>query len=300
MQKTFKRGIFDRYDGWRVRNIDAVFGVIPFIMRTRLDSQNFFETEIRIDKLEKFIREHKEDIPDLSLMHIFMAATVRLISQRPYLNRFVVHNKIYARNSITMSLMIKRTMSDDGTETLIKPEFEPEDTLIDVVRKVRELIELNMKDDAQNSTDVTAKLFRALPAWLVRFAIGLIRCSDNYGLLPKPIFRASPWHTSVFLTNLGSVGIGPIYHHLYEFGTCSLFVAMGKKYRKKETDIRGETYTAKYLGLKFVTDERVCDGHYYALSMRLFNKLLQNPEILLSPPEKVYVDEGVGKKRIDI
>lgn len=110
----------DRYDGWRVRKVDPVFSVIPYFLRTRMDAQNYFEERVSIDHIEKFIKEQKELIPDLSIMHIVMAALVRLISQRPHLNRFVMWNKIFARNHVIFSIAVKRSLSDNGEEALIK------------------------------------------------------------------------------------------------------------------------------------------------------------------------------------
>jgi pyruvate/2-oxoglutarate dehydrogenase complex dihydrolipoamide acyltransferase (E2) component len=120
------------------------------------------------------------------------------------------------------------------------------------------------------------------------------------GMMPKFINKASPWHSSIFLTNIGSIGVESIYHHLYEFGTCSMFCAMGKKTRRHTVDKNGDMNSHKSIQLKFVLDERICDGFYYASSMRLLNKILSNPASLLLPPEQVNIDEGVGKKRIDI
>jgi hypothetical protein len=205
----------DRYDGWRVRKMDAVFRVIPYILRTRIDAQNFFEEKIPIDHIEEFIKKHKEEIPELSLMHVVMAALVRVVSQRPHLNRFVVW--------VMLSL-------------------------------------------------------------------------DKVGMLPRFINEASPWHCSIFLTNIGSIGVESIYHHLYEFGTCSNFVAMGKKSRYQNINSENGISKHKQIRLKFVIDERICDGFYYASSMRLLNRLLAKPEKLLTPPEKIVIDEGVGRK----
>ncbi|MBR2329155.1 MAG: hypothetical protein IKA58_04655, partial [Clostridia bacterium] len=137
MQDTFKKGLGDRYDGWRVRNVDAVFNVIPFIMRTRMDSQNLFEENIPIENIEKFIRKHREDMPDLTFMHVIIAALIRMIAVKPYLNRFIMWNKIYARNTISLSLMIKRKHSN--VETNVKPEFDPTATLSDVVAAMNQL-----------------------------------------------------------------------------------------------------------------------------------------------------------------
>lgn len=289
----------DRYDGWRVRRVDAVFRVIPYILRTRMDAQNFFEERIQVDKIEEFIKKHREDIPDLSIMHVIMAALVRLISQRPHLNRFVVWNKIFARNHINFSIAIKRSLTDAGEETLIKPYFLPEDTLFDVVRKTKELQEANQKAGTKNASDTISRVLGILPDTLMRIVAWTMLWLDKVGLLPKFINEASPWHCSIFLTNIGSIGVESIYHHLYEFGTCSNFVAMGKKSRQHLLNPHGNLVAHKNIALKFVLDERICDGFYYASSMRMLSKYLDNPGVLLTPPEKVIIDEGVGKKILD-
>jgi hypothetical protein len=290
----------DRYDGWRVRKVDPVFSVIPYFLRTRMDAQNYFEERVPIDHIEKFIKEQKELIPDLSIMHIVMAALVRLISQRPHLNRFVMWNKIFARNHVTFSIAVKRSLSDNGEETLIKPQFLPSDTLQDIVRKTREEQENNQQPGQQNSSDLISKILGMLPDLAMRIVVFLLLWLDKVGLMPKFIEKASPWHCSVFLTNIGSIGVESIYHHLYEFGTCSMFVAMGKKSRRHSFNKHGELAASKSILLKFVLDERICDGFYYASSMRMLSKIMNNPASLLTPPEKIIVDEGVGKKRIDL
>lgn len=296
----YKWSFGDRYDGWRVRKVDAVFSVIPYFLRTRMDAQNYFEERVSIDHIETFIKEQKADIPDLSIMHIVMAALVRLYSQRPHLNRFVMWNKIFARNHVSFSIAVKRSLSDNGEETLIKPYFQPTHTLQDIVNRTRLEQENNQKVGQQNSSDTISKVLGLLPDFALRIVVWLLLWLDKVGLLPKFIEKASPWHCSVFLTNIGSIGVESIYHHLYEFGTCSMFVAMGKKSRHHSLNKQGELGQSKSILLKFVMDERICDGFYYASSMRLLNKILSNPAALLSPPEKVIVDEGVGKKRHDI
>lgn len=297
MKQYFKRGISDRYDGWRIRNVDAMFNVIPFIMRTRMDSQNLFEENVSLEPLEEFIRQHREDMPDLTLMHVIMAAMVRMFAEKPYLNRFVVWNKIYARNHINISLMIKRPNTNE--ETVVKPEFEPEDTLRDVMRKVAEQVNQNLMDEAQNATDALANFFGYVPAFVIRLVIWALFRLDGIGLLPKSIHQLSPFHCSGFLTNVGSLGIGPIYHHLYEFGTCSMFVAMGHKYKVRMVNREGEHLDKRFIGLKFVTDERICDGQYYASAMKHLRRILANPALLLDPPARVVLDDGVpARKRI--
>ena len=297
--KYYGWSVGDRYDGWRVRKVDALFSVVPFILPKRTDSEVFFAVKIPIDSIENFVREHKKEMPGLSIMDVVIASLIRLISQRPYLNRFIVWNKIFARNHVSFSIAIKRSMTIDGEETVIKPYYLPTDSLQDVVRKTNQELQNNQQVGQENSSDAISKFMGYLPDFLLRSVIFSIKQLDRIGLMPKLFFEASPFHTSVFLTNLGSIGIESIYHHLYEFGTCSAFASMGKKSSKKVVNNDGTIKTMKTIELKFVLDERICDGFYYASAIRLLEKILANPSALLLPPETVIIDDGVGKKRIE-
>ena len=289
-----KRLFGDRYDGYRIHKLDPIMQIIPAVMRTRLDSQVFFDYKLDITELEKFIREHrKTDIPDLRMLHIFMAAMVRLMSQYPRLNRFIAGKKVYARNCYSISIACKRSLSNDDEETTITPSFEPEDTLADIAKK----LEAALKNDVYNSriegnkTDVVARVLGAVPTFIKAGVVDLMRNLDKIGLMPKVIYNASPFHASMFITDLGSCGIGTIYHHLYEFGTCSVFVAMGKKESEYYIDASGEVKLRKYINVKIVADERICDGFYYASAMKTFTRLIRHPEKLILPPEEVVMDD---------
>lgn len=294
----YRWNLGDRYDGWRLKNVDPMFSLAPFILKSRVDSQVLFEIKVPIDKIESFIRSHKEDIPGLSIMHVIMASLVRLMSQRPNLNRFVMWHKIFARNHVNFSVVVKRSLSDAGEETIIKPYFLPSDRLQDIVRKTNIELENTLKKNLDNSTDQLSKIFGYFPDFLLRSVVFLLTLLDKVGLMPKFFNHASPFHTSFFLTNLGSIGVESIYHHLYEFGTCSMFVAMGRKTKETVVDKNGETRSKKSVLLKFVLDERICDGFYYARSMRMLEKILSDPNDLLRPPKEVIIDEGVRRKRI--
>jgi len=293
----FKWNLGDRYDGWRLKNIDPMFSVSPFILRSRVDSQVLFEIKVPIDKIETFIRAHKEDIPDLSIMHVVMASLVRLMSQRPNLNRFVMWHKIFARNHVNFSIAIKRSMLDTAEESIIKPYFLPTDTLKEIVQKTSAELKNIVKDGQDNSTDSLSKMFGYLPDFLLRSLVYSLTLLDKIGLMPKIFNHASPFHTSFFLTNLGSIGVESIYHHLYEFGTCSMFVAMGRKTKENVVEKTGEIKAQKSILLKFVLDERICDGFYYARSMRMLEKILSEPAELMQPPKEVLIDAGVRRKK---
>ncbi len=285
-----KRRFGDRYDGYRVRSLDLPFYIIPNIMRSRVDSQVFFEENIDLAPLEAYIRQKRDsDLPELRLLHLVIAAAVRMLALRPRLNRFVAGKKIYAHNNIRFSMSVKRSLTDDGEETEILPVFEPTDTLFDVVERFNTAWQEAVSEDtkSENKSDIVNRALAFIPTWLKSFVVFILRNLDKIGLMPKFIYHASPFHSSCYLTDVGSIGIDSIYHHLYEFGTTSCFVALGKK--KTETYLKedGTVGKRKYLTIRFVLDERICDGHYYALSLRQFRRYLKHPELLENPPKSL-------------
>lgn len=288
-----KRRFGDRYDGYKVRNLDPVFGIIPYIMRSRLDSQIFFEEEIDITGLRSFIVENRKDIPGLSMYHFFIAALVRTMAQRPRINRFVSGGKIYARNYIRISLTVKKAMSKDGEEGNLNPEFEPSDTLADVTAKFNAaLAEVRAEEEAAagNDTDITVKLLNMLPGFIKRWFINYMRYLDSHGRMPKIINKVSPFHSSAYVTNVGSIGLNSIYHHLYEFGTTSVFMAIGKKEVKHELERDGSVKSKHIIKMRFVLDERICDGYYFASAIKQFMYYVKHPEVLLTPPDYISED----------
>jgi len=286
-----KRRLGDRYDGRRLRSLNAFYQITPYIMRHRVDAQDYFEDKIDIARTEEWLRAQRAaGQNDLGYLHVFIAALVRTMSQKPALNRFIAGQKIYARNDITISLALKKKLTDDSPETTIKMKFEPTDTIYDVRDKVNAAVAANKAMEMKNDTDKTAKLFMLCPGMLVRFLLWLVRSLDYLGILPKAIHNASPFHTSAFITDLGSLGIKSIYHHLYDFGTTSIFIAFGNKEKRHEMNRDGQWVERKYIGFKVVNDERICDGHYYASAFKILSALLRDPEPLERPPETVVED----------
>lgn len=299
----YSRKFGDRYDGYRVKKVDPFFFIIPQVMSKRVDSQVYFSEEVDITALEQFIREHTNtDIPGLRMYHILIASYIRMVSKRPYFNRFVLGHRIYQRKQLTVSMAIKRHSDREETTTLKIP-FDPKDTLQDVVNKFNKTVEANKRVIDENGTDHVAKVLGHMPTFLLTAAIGFFKMLDRHGMLPKLINKVSPFHTSLFITNMGSLGIPPIYHHIYEFGTTSIFVAMGNKHTKNEVDLQGNVTPRRKMGIKVVADERICDGAYYAAGMRMLSRFLKNPQALLTPPDTVAVDDGIimkGRKAIEV
>lgn len=271
-----------RPDGKKVRNLSPVFRVIPSVMLERADAQVYFKQDIPLKALDEYIDKKQSEGIRVTYMQIIYAAIVRIMGERPALNRFAINGSLYERDKIQVSLVIKKGLEDNSPETPVKLTYNGNETIFEVIEKLDKEITKNKDLSASNSTDKLAGALSLVPDFLIRWAVKILRLLDNYGLMPKAIINASPFHTSVFLTNVGSLGIDSIYHHLYNFGTTSMFFSMGKKkksYIYEDDDIHEE----KCITIAFVGDERICDGYYYATSFKLLNKYLKKPELLEQP-----------------
>lgn len=288
---TKHRRFGDRKEGRRVRSIAPFNKFIPFIMPTRIEASNLYEEQFRIDATNEVLQQLREDsYKGIGMMHFTLAAYIRTLSRYPELNRFVGGQRLYARNKIEASMTVKHEMSIDGEETTIKVEFDPADTLPDVYKKLNTEIRKIKHATESNNTERVAEIFCRLPRFLLRFAIRLIFFADYYDLLPESLLKASPFHATVMITNLGSLGIGPVNHHLYNIGNLPVFIAIGSKQRLREWNSRGELVSHQYMNLKITIDERIADGYYFATFLREFRRIFRNPEELLTPPETITED----------
>ncbi len=259
-------------------------------MRTRVDAQDYFEDQVDVGPAEAWLRGQRDQGRRLGLLHLMVAALVRTLSQWPRLNRFVAGQRIYARNEILISFALKKRLHEDSPETAVKLRFEPTATVFEVARAIDAAVAANRTEETRNEADRTARLFMLCPGLVVRFLVWALRTLDYVGLMPGVLRRASPFHTSVFVTDMGSLGIKPIYHHLYDFGTTSIFVAFGAKEEERVLDEHGRVAVRRSVGLKVVNDERICDGHYYASAFKYLLKLLRDPARLEIPPARVVED----------
>ena len=293
-KKKIKKRWGDRYDGRRIRHCDSENVIIPFLMKERDDAQVFFDTEINVSKVEAIIRERRANGETISFLDYFFTALVRTISQYPRLNRFIAGRRLYARDEIQLSIVVKREMNIDNEGTPIKLTFQPDATVDEVAAQLREAITANKGADAEsNDVDKFMGVVNKLPRFLFTFVIELIKALDFDGLMPKFIHRLSPFHTSIFVTNMGSVGSGPIYHHIYNFGTTSIFVAMGTKNIMRVINTDGKIVQRKVMKLRFVADERIGDGFYLSKALKYFCGLFLKPEQLSERPEQVLEDDQI-------
>lgn len=285
-----RRRIGDRKEGRRLRTLPALNLFTPYIMIDRNDACNQFAGFIEISETDRWLRaKRQEGYKGLGMLHLFIAAYIRVISQLPGLNRFVAGQKIYARNEILINMMVKRGITTDSEETCAKVVFEPTDTIYDVYRKMNDAVEeIRASDDS--GTEKVAGALMKIPGLFLKFAVWILKIMDYFDLIPMSLLRASPFHGSMIVTDLGSLGIPPIYHHIYNFGNLPVFLAFGAKRRVMELDRHGNPFERKYVDYKIVCDERIVDGAYYAAAFKFMKYYLKNPNELERAPEKVIED----------
>ena len=282
----------DRTDGRRIRTEPPMNQVSPYIMVTRNTSTNYFTEAFEITHVERYIRQkRREGMTNFGLTHVLLACYCRAVAKYPKLNRFISGQKIYSRgNDLQFCMTIKKEMTSDSPETVIKVHLSPYDTAQDIYNKMNAQVEAVKNSPLDSDFDNTAGALMLIPGVVLKFVVWLLRTLDYFGLLPKFLLEVSPFHGSVFFTSMGSLGIPPIYHHLYDFGNLPLFGSFGCKRRSLEVQEDGNVVQRKYLDCKFTMDERICDGFYYAAFFKHFKRILYRPEILDVPPEEVLSD----------
>lgn len=288
---NYKRRFGDRKEGRLLRSLPAFAKFIPFIMPTRNDACNQYEESFEVTDLDRRLRQLRvAGYKGIGFLHFIIAAYIRGVSMLPGINRFVVGRRIYARDNIEVVMTVKRSLSVDATETTIKVVFEPTDTIFDVYRKMNEKIDEVKTSGGNNNTEDVAETLCRAPRFLLRFALTILRIMDYFGWLPEKLVEASLFHGSMIITDVGSLRIGPIYHHIYNFGTLPVFIAFGAKRHAYEIDRHGQVVDHKYVDCKFTMDERTVDGHYYAQFLQAIRYIFAHPELLEAPPTRVVDD----------
>lgn len=282
----------DRTDGRRIRSLPPMAQVSPYIMVTRNTSTNYFTDAFEITHVERYIRQkRREGLTSFGLTHVLLACYVRALAKYPGLNRFLAGQKVYSRgNDVQFCMTIKKEMSATSPDTVIKVHLTPYDTAEDVYNKVNAEVEKVKNTPLNSSFDHTAHALTMIPGVFLKFTVWVLKTIDYFGMLPQFLLEVSPFHGSVFFTSMGSLGIPPIYHHLYDFGNLPVFGSFGCKRRALEVQEDGTVVQRKYLDFKFCMDERIVDGFYYAAFFKHFKRLILHPEILDTPPEEVLPD----------
>ena len=282
----------DRSDGRRLRSIDGMSVVANYIMPNRNGASNFIQDTIEISNIERYIHKKRAaGMENFGITHVFLAAYVRCMAKYPGVNRFLSGQRVYQRDDdIQFTMAMKKDMRTDGEETMIKLHLTQTDTSKEVYEKFNKVYEEVKSTPLNSSFDAVAGLLASIPGLLLKFVVWLLKVMDYFGKIPQFLLEVSPFHASVIFTSMGSLGIPPIVHHLYDFGNLPVFIAFGRKYRRQEIDAEGNVVTRRYVDFTLNCDERTVDGFYYATVLKYFRKLLKNPEVLDVPPAEIIND----------
>ncbi len=270
-----------RPDGTRVKDAEAMYMIVPYIMVKRYDAMNMITVDIPIKPLNEYRAKLRPQGKAVSMLALVITAYSRAVAEFPLLNRFIVNKKIYDRNEYNVSMVVLKPGSDEGT--MSKMFFDPKADLFTVQKTIDDYITTNRREGENNSTDRIMRILLSVPG-LLSVGVAVLKFLDRYGLMPRSIINASPFHTSMVITNLASIRTNHIYHHIYDFGTCSIFVAMGNL-REVPRRVKGEIVHERCLPLGVVMDERICSGSYFAQAFQRVKYYLEHPELLEKPYE---------------
>ena len=277
-----------RPDGKKIKNLSTEYLVAAHIMAKRSDAMNMTRLDIPIEPIRHYMNSKRKEGKRYSHLTIIIAAIVRTIAKYPGLNRFVVNKRIYARNEVAIGMVVLKNGRIDEVGAIDKMKFGLDYTIDDVDRVINEYIEKNRNPSDVNSTDKIAGILTSIPG-LLRFGVSFMKWMDKHNWMPKAIVEASPFHCTMMLTNLASIKTNYIYHHAYDFGTCSLTLAMGQL-----TDIptvkKGEVVMERCMPLGLVMDERIASGAYFAMAFHYFQKIMADLSVLETPPEEINTE----------
>jgi pyruvate/2-oxoglutarate dehydrogenase complex dihydrolipoamide acyltransferase (E2) component len=267
----------DKRDG-RVVKVHPFNAMFPYMMRSRTESLVYYNTTLEVENLLAYIEKKKAEGVELKFFQMFVASIVKLFKERPRLNRFVSGRRLYQRNDIKISFIAKKTASDEGEETNVALTFNDKTTFEEVIDKLKKDIKTAKSDEVKKDDDKIVETVMKLPRFVLRTVFAFLRWMDFYFNMPHAFADVDPLRCSAYIANLGSIGIDAPFHHLFEWGNCSMFIAIGKiKYMPVALE-DGTLVSKKMVEVKVTIDERIADGFYFARSLELIQGYLKNPE----------------------
>ena len=280
-----------RRDGVRIKNLDGYHKILPYVMPKRTEAEVSLTEQFDLTELVKYMKErNKEDETHIKLFHAMVTSIARTIYHRPRLNWFISGKYFYERPDITLSFVVKQEFADDGDETLMFMKVDPDmniDTISDLilgrVKKVRK--------EKSNDLDKMMEFVGSLPRPVLEVFFATLRRLEYHGVMPKTLSSGDPNYSTVMLSNLGSIGSDSCYHHLSNYGTCSIMITIGKMHKEQKLMEDGKWSERDVINCTFTLDERLADGFYFAKSLRIMKYLLENPKSMEEPiKEKVPVE----------
>ncbi len=287
-----KKRFGDRRDARWVRELDGLHAIMPHLMPKRTDAEVYLNAKMDVTDTLSYIEEknRSEEEYRATLFHCFVMAIARTIRLRPLLNRYISGRRVYQRDEITMGFVVKRRFEDHSEEALMVTAAQEDWTLTEVTRKVVGKVHTVRSQEIQG-LDSTMDTVGRLPRPIVMFIMWLVRTLDFFGKVPRFLSDGDPNFSTVFLTNLGSIQCPAVYHHLNNYGTNSIMVAIGTIHKEEVFQPDGSRQVRDIVDVGITLDERIADGFYFGRSWRIVQYLLSNPELLDRPlKEEITVE----------
>ena len=290
-EQNERRRFGDRKDGRLLRSMSPLYRLTPYLIPRLADAGAYYTDTAEISGMEDWLREKRKDgWQSLSLLHVFLAAYVRTVSEFPELNRFVSGQRLFARYQIEVVLVGRREPKSLADDVIVKLRLDPFDTVYDIYHK------LAQKSESLRAGEDTGSLERSIfnllifPGVTLKFVLWLLRTLDYLNLLPAGLLEKSPFHGSLAITSMESAGARPYGHPLYPLGNLPLYITVGARRRVQTLNGAGEPAERVYLDFQSTVDSRVVDGYAWAAAMKQFREYLQNPRLLEHRPEQVTED----------
>ena len=282
-----------RSDGKRIKGVDPIVQITPYLMPMRCDAMVFLEHRLDYEMLARYIAQKNREGQKVTFMQIIVAAYVRGISQHPEINRFIMNKQCFCRNNCSVSYTIlKENQNHDSPETTVRIKFDLTDTLFDVRDRMNSAVEAGRKPEESTFVEKLASFLLAVPG-LTTLVVALVRLLDRYGIAPKALLEELPFYSGMFITNNASIGLHHVWHHIYNFGNVSMFIGMGSLMKEAVVDAEGKVRMKRWLPIGITVDERITSGAHYAAFFADVVRAMNHPESLEVPPESVRFDPGV-------
>ncbi len=282
-----KRKWGDRSDAVWLKDIPSMNRIMPGIMPNRADNEAFVSFDLDYRPLERYLEKKNEGRTKdkYTFFHVISAAVGKAFVLRPYMNRFVCNHKVYQRNEISIAFTVKKEFNDKAEEALAFFNYDEKETIESYHQKIMDVIHQTKRTDLADPSTGAMDIICKLPQWVINLLVKIVLWLDKHGWAPKSLIGSDPNHASIFLANLGSIGLECGYHHLVNWGTNSCFIVIGKKHLKMEYDKDGNPDLHEVIPIGITLDERIADGYYYSRTVALVKELLAHPELLEQPAD---------------